>query len=187
MIRPVEGYEKYVGLVGFKDAHIENAEFLLNQVRKKLPDVEIQFFDASLVAGWQHLYFASVNALKSFRNGTNISKSIAVETLLYASAQRQIRAGVDLIGLKKDTSRIVVLGVTHSSEMAAQMILEISRYVPGVRDDSVIDLHDEKIMDIRDLFGITNTELTANSSGSQGKAALVDLVIEHMALLVTRR
>ncbi len=67
------------------------------------------------------------------------------------------------------------------------MILATLRLVPGVRDDSVIDLHDEKVKEIRDLFEITDTELTANSSGSQGEAALADLVIEHMALLVTRR
>ncbi len=187
MIKCVEGYGKYVGLVGFKDAHIDDANSLLNQARRELPDVDIQFFNASLVAGWQHLYFAAVNALKAFRNSTNISKSIAVETLLYASAQRQIKAAVDLVGLKKNTSKIVVLGVTDSSEMAAHMILATLRLVPGVRDDSVIDLHDEKVKEIRDLFEITDTELTANSSGSQGEAALADLVIEHMALLVTRR
>ncbi len=187
MIRFVEGYEKYMAVVGFKDAHVENPDLLLNQVRKKLSPVDVQFFDASLIAGWEHLYFAAINALKAFRNGTNISKSVAVEALLYASAQRQISAAVDLIGLKKDTSEIVVLGVADSSEMAARTILETSKLVPGVRDDSVVDFHDEKIIEIRELFEITDTELTANSSGSQGKDALVDLVIEHMALLVTRR
>ena len=187
MIKSVEGYDKHMALVGFRDVHIKNSDVLVNQVRKRLPHVDVQFFDALLIAGWEHLYFALVNALKAFKNGTNISKSVAVESLLYASAQRQIKAAVDLIGLKKGTTKIVVLGIANNLEMAAKTIHEASKLVPGRRDDSVIDLEEEKIMDIRELFGITDTELKASSSSSQGKGVLLDLVIEHMALLVTRR
>lgn len=187
MIKSIEGYGKHMALIGFRDAHIQNSDVLVNQVRKRLPHLDVQFFDASLIAGWEHLYFAVVNALKAFKNGTNISKSVAVESLLYASAQRQIKAAVGLIGLKKDTNKIAVLGIVDNSEMAAKTIFEASKLVPGRRDDSVIGFEEEKIKDIRELFEITDTELTASSSSNQGKHALLDLVIEHMALLVTRR
>jgi hypothetical protein len=40
--------------------------------------------------------------------------------------------------------------------------------------------------DVRKLFGISDTELAAKLDGD-GKKAVSDLVIEHIALLVTQR
>jgi len=49
-------------------------------------EVEVQLFDASLVTTWEHLYFAALDSLTAFRNRENISRSLAMETMLYASA-----------------------------------------------------------------------------------------------------
>lgn len=187
MIKQVEGFDKYIAIAGFKDVQVSDVDRFLNLVREKLGDVVVQFFDAKLVAGWQHLYFATLNALKAFKNGTNISKNLAVECLLYASARRQISAALDLIGIRQNSSQIAVLIIVDEKSVTEKSLADVSRMISGKRDDSVFDLSNEKIAYIRCLFEISDTELAAKLEKDGEKKALSDLVIEHVALLVTKR
>ena len=96
MLKQITEYNKYIEITGFRNIKIENTPAFLSVLHKLLPgDIEIQFSDADFVASWEHLYFAIVNALTAFKNKRNISKSLAVETVLYASAQRQIKKAID--------------------------------------------------------------------------------------------
>ncbi len=63
-----------------------------------------------------------------------------------------------------------------------------SELMMGERDDSVVELTDGKVKGIRELFGISDLELEAKleKEGFE-KEALIDLVIEHMALVATQR
>lgn len=187
MIKEVEGFNKYIAMAGFRDVHISDVNYILNLTREKLSSVDVQFFDARLIAGWEHLYFATLNALKAFKNRTNISKNFAVECLLYASARRQIRVALDLIGIKKDSSQIAVLIVADGEGVASKSLEEASKLVPGKRDDTVLDLSNEKVVHVRRLFGISDMELVTKSEGNGKVKALSDLVIEHIAILVTQR
>jgi tRNA threonylcarbamoyladenosine modification (KEOPS) complex Cgi121 subunit len=73
--------------------------------------VEAQLFDADLVATWQHPYFAALNALAAFKSGRNLSNSVAVESALYASAQRQIKKALSFIGVRAASRNVAVLVV----------------------------------------------------------------------------
>ena len=77
--------------------------------KENTENVELQFFDANLIATQQHLYFAALNALQAFQNKTNISKSLAMETMLYASAQRQIQKAIQRCGIKPQTTTMAVI------------------------------------------------------------------------------
>lgn len=186
MIREVEGFGRYVAIAGLRDVKIGDVERFLASAREELGDVAVQFLDAKLVAGWQHLYFATLNALKAFENQTNISKNLAVECLLYASAQRQIKAALDLMGIKRNSSTIAVLIIADNEETAGRALKKVENLISGKREDSMIDLSKEKMAYVRRLFGISDVELAAKLEDDEGKA-LSDLVIEHMALLVTQR
>ena len=63
----------------------------------------------------------------------------------------------------------------------------VSGLMPGESEDAVLELTDEKIGGIRRLFGISDLEIEAKSrrKGLE-REALVDLVIEHVALLATQ-
>lgn len=188
MTKRIEEFNKYIVIVGFKDVKIKDANSLLSLVREKTRDAEIQFFDAELIAGWEHLYFAILNALKAFENKLNISNSLAFEILLYASAQRQIKRAVELLGIKSTSSRVAVV-ILAETELRAKEILEtVSHLMSGKHDDSILRLTSEKFDGIRKLFGISESELNAKleRKGMEGKA-LTDLVIEHVALLTIQR
>lgn len=188
MLRRLEEFGKYVAIAGFRDAKIADLERVLDAVKSKIGlNVELQFFNAKLVATWQHLYFASLNALTAFKNKDNISKSLAVETMLYASAQRQIRKAMELIGIKKGVSEIAVLVIGGDAERVDSALSCVAELVDAKRDDSVLMLSEKKIRVLRKVFGISDVEIEAIMSKSNLGKAILDVIIEKMALLSTRR
>lgn len=188
MIRKLEEFGRYVAIAGFRNAQIEDVNAFFNHAREKAADAEIQIFDANLIAGWEHLYFAAINALNAFQSKLNISNSLAMETLLYASAQRQIKNAIELLGIKPDAPQIAVLVIAKTLKEANSALETVSKLLSGERDDSILELTDKKMEGVRRLFAISDLELESKSARKGlEKEALVDLVIEHVALLATQR
>ncbi|MBE0512861.1 hypothetical protein IBX38_07410 [Candidatus Bathyarchaeota archaeon] len=181
------GYNGYIAIAGFKNVKIKDVNGFLERVRREVREAPVQFFDAKLIAGQQHLYFAALNALKAFEKKSNISSSLAIEALLYASAQRQIRKAVDTLGVKQDSSQVAVLIIAENRQGIDDRLKVVSRLIPGERNDAVLELTDEKIGDIKKLFGVSDLEIEAKlrRKGLE-REALADLVIEHVALLATQ-
>jgi len=185
-MRTIEEFEKRVKITGFRNIRIENVEGFIKASRnEKLPDVEIQFFNAQYVATWQHLYFAALNALTAFNNGENLSKNIAVETLLYASAQRQIRKAMQTMGIRADTKDVAILIIGEKTRNIKSALTAISKHLKTEADDSVLELSNDKSKSIRKIFGISDEEVETIKKKNDSCQALVDLVIERMALLST--
>ncbi|UCE44436.1 MAG: hypothetical protein JSV57_02870 [Candidatus Bathyarchaeota archaeon] len=188
MIRKLEGSGRYIAIAGFKNVQIKDVNDFLNLVRKKTADVEIQIFNANLIASWKHLYFAALNALTAFESKLNISRSLAMETLLYASAQSQIDKAIDLLGSKSESPYIAVLVIAKTFKEADSALGTISRLVSGERDDCILELTYEKMEGVRRMFDISDLELESKLElKGLEKNVLVDLVIEHVALLATQR
>ena len=110
-----EEFNKKIAIIGFSNVQLENTNTFLEQFRKENKGGSIQFFDAKNVAGPQHLYFAALNALNAFKKKTNISNNLAVESLLYASAQRQITKAVKMLGIQQDTTDVAALIIAENS------------------------------------------------------------------------
>ena len=188
MIREMEDTNKIIAIAGFRDVQTKDVDGLLNAIRRRVKGACVQFFDADLIAGQEHLFFAALNALRAFESKINISSSLAMETLLFASAQRQIKKAVELLGIKTDSSRIAVLILAETKQRAAESLETVSKMISGERDDSVTELNEEKFQAIEGLFHVTDRELKAKlKKEGLEKEALTDLVIEHVALLATQR
>ena len=187
MLKYIEEYEKYVETTGFRNVKIEATAEFLNAIRKEQQqNTVVQFFNAGLVASWQHLYFAVLNALMAFNNKRNISKSVAIEVMLYASAQRQIRKAIDLIGVKRDSAQVAVVIVGESPSSVKAVLSAVSKRVGKEPDETVLELSKEKMLSVRRAFGISEKELETVMEKNNIEQALVDLVIERMALLSTQ-
>lgn len=188
MLKRIEEFGKYVAIEGFKNAKIGDVKKFLEEIRKEKPsNVEIQFFDAEFVATWRHLYFAVLNALTAFKNECNISKSFEMETMLYASAQRQIRRAMELLGIKSNTENIAVLVVGNEKEKIKATVSAISKRIAAQVDDKILEMSRQKMAMIRKTFKISDKELEVVTREDNIENALTDLVIERMALLTTQR
>lgn len=188
MLKQIEEFETYAEISGYKNVKISQAkEFLESVSRKKPAGVEAQFFDARRVATWEHLYFAALNALKAFRNRENISKSLAMETLLYVAGERQIIRAVELVGIRESSSDVAVLIIGKEPRKMKSALSKISKNIGGQRDEKVLELSKDKMATIQRVFNVLDAELRTVMERNDVEKALTDLVVERVALLATQR
>ena len=187
VLKHIEEHAKYVEITGFKNVKIENPEALLKKIRSKSDtNVSVQFFNAKLICTWEHIYFAVLNALMMFGTKRNISKNLAVEVMLYASAQRQIRKGINFIGVKPDCQNLAVVVIGETLKGVKTTVSAISELFGQQPNEKVLELSIEKVQEIRRAFIITEKELKVVTKKDDAQRALIDLVIERMALLSTK-
>ncbi len=187
MLKKLEEYGQFVEISGFRNVKIEDSKAFLTLVRKRLPqDVDVQFFDADLVATWQHLYFAVANALMAFKTKHSVSKSVAVETAVFASAQRQIAKAIELIGVKSGTVNIAVIILSANADSAHTALDAVAKCIGKEPDEKVLELSTAKAQRIKRVFGISDLELQTIAKKGNVTEALVDAVVERVALLSTQ-
>ena len=188
MIKYIDEFGLCLAITAYKNVKIENVEEFIQNIRKETGNVTVQFFDARFVAGYEHLYFAVLNALTAFKNGLSISKNLAIEILLYAAAERQIRNAVQLLGVREDTAKVAVVVLAESKDEVVKALDKVSSIIQAEEDESILEIDDEKFETIRKLFNVSDLELEAKlERKGLEKEALKDLIIERVALLVTRR
>ncbi len=186
MLHYIEEYSKYVEIAGFRNISFSEADAFLKANRKKASrQVEIQFFDAEFIATPEHLYFAVLNALQAFRQKTNISKSVAMETMLYASAKSQIQKSIDLLGIKLNTKNIAITIMSADPIQIETMLQEFTSCIGRKVDDTVLQMSKHKIESIKKAFSITNQEVSSVAKDNV-EVAIANLVIERLALLATQ-
>jgi tRNA threonylcarbamoyladenosine modification (KEOPS) complex Cgi121 subunit len=187
LLKLIEEAGMQVEITGFRNVRIANAEDFLRDIRKeKNFDVESQFFDAEYVATWEHLYFAALGASLAFKFGTNISKNLGMETLLYASAQRQITKAIEFIGVKPDSNNVAVIVISEKPTTIKAATMAFSKRVRSEPNDSVLEFSIQKRESIQRAFGITEKEIGTVIKNGKTEQAIVDLIIERMALLPTQ-
>ncbi len=186
MRRVFEDFGKVAEITGYRSVLFERAEAYLKANRKQANiEVDVQFFDAEQIATDQHLYFATLNALQAFHSKTNISKSVAVECMLYASAKRQIQKAIRQVGVNPNSETLAAVIVGSSERQVEATLKNLSAFFGVEPDNSVLELSPQKIMKIRGAFQIGDMELQTVTKTTR-EAALVDLVAEHVALLATQ-
>ena len=178
--------EERIAIMGFKNVKIKNINNFI-EVFKKKTKTPMQFFNAKNIAGLDHLYFAALNALIAFGKGINISNHLAVELLIYASAQRQITKAIKMIGITQDSSEIAVLIIGKNKNEKETCIKLVIDMISGEQNDAIINLTTKKVNRIKRLYKISDLEFEAKlkKPGLENET-LTDLIIERMALLVLK-
>ena len=183
----VEYLRKNVFIVGVENVRIENIDFLFSKLKEKIGDVSFQLFDADKIAGKMHVEFAVLNALKAFKDGRNISRSLPVEVLIYVSAQRQIGKAFQMVGLTSKTKNMVVV-ILSNIEQSSKILDEILSLTGGKINNKVLEINREKVKIIKKVFGISNLEIKTQMFAGLGLEEIVKkLVIERVALLTTQQ
>ncbi len=180
----LEEYSKTVEITGYRGITFAKAEAYLKLHRKQDAVLEIQFFDAQLIATAQHLWFAVLNALQAFKGKTNLSKTPAMETMLYASAQRQIQRAIDRCGIKPQTTNLAVVIIGDSPSQVQTQLQQVTDFLGLDADRNVLEMTESKAEKIAKTFRIAKEEV--ETVGGPLELAIVNLVIERVALLATQ-
>lgn len=174
-------------VLGFVDVRISNPDVALKELRRKIGDSEVQIMRADRVAGPEHLFIAAENAIRAVRQGRGRSNSLAMETLLFTSGQRQISRAVDLLGVTPQTKEIVVTILSKQSPSENKLTSLAQSVLGGKRQDTVIEVSSsKKIRELSTTYGISSKELAAAQLPSEKTNSLVKrLIVERSALLST--
>ena len=187
MLFTFKEYGKFAEITGYNNIKFALVEEFLKLNRKEnQKNLDIQFFDAQLIATREHLYFAVLNSLQAFKNKTNISKSPAMETMLFASAQRQIQRAIQRCGIKPESASMAVVIIGEDPMQIEAALETITRCVGGKPDEKVLELSKVKEKRIREAFEISQEELNTVLKKENHFEAVVNLVIERVALLSTQ-
>jgi tRNA threonylcarbamoyladenosine modification (KEOPS) complex Cgi121 subunit len=185
MLQYIKEHGKYVEITGYRSIAFDKAEAFLKANRKQTQNVDIQFFDAELIATQEHLYFAILNALQVFQNKINHSKSLAMETILYASAQLQIQKAIERSGIKPKTKNMAVTIIGEDPTQIKNTLEALTKSVGTDPDEGVLEMTRTKETKIKKAFNIQIEELKTLENSNQ-KNAIVNLVIEQVALLAVK-
>ncbi len=95
--------------------------------------------DSEEVKGIEHIQSAIMHSQRSFERGDNVSTRMLMETLLYASGERQISLAISKMGVKSGSEDVIfILEGLEPEKVLRELGME--------RDDSVIAIvsEDEK-------------------------------------------
>jgi tRNA threonylcarbamoyladenosine modification (KEOPS) complex Cgi121 subunit len=161
---------------------------ILKTAQQEFKDATVQFVDLDRTAGQTHILFATYNALKSHVLGKMISRSAAIEILLYIAAERQIARAFERMGVQKNTRRVAVIA-TGSSEV----LLLIEEYLRSTfnhecSDDLLDEWTEQRAATILKVFSVASNEIeSVTRSGNSSQKPIQRLVIERSALLAVKR
>jgi len=162
---------------------------ILTETRQEFRDATIQFVDLDKTTGHRHILLATYNALKSRSLDQMISRSLAIEILLYVAAERQITQAFARIGVRTETKRIAVIATSSSPEIFSAVKEHLANSFSQECNDDLLDEWTERRCEaIREHFGMTDKEIqTVTRSGDSIRKSIQRLAIERSALLVVKK
>lgn len=116
------------------------------------------------VFGSDHMRSALYHARRAIKMGSNSSDSVAMETLLYSSGERQLNSAIKKMSVDGETESVAVIFLSGPGLKPGESWKEMPRTLPAV--------------DLARLrkFGISDSEL-----GTISKERAVELVMEKVA------
>ena len=148
-----------VGVAEIRNAHGSTKDQLVELASDQIDDLlAIQFLDSSLIVDSNHLLSASQNALNAWNGDYAISRSLALEIVVYTSTQKQIGKALDLFGVKdkRNSIALVVVGVT--TEQVENGINDLVSRI-GTEIKNPFDTDDARLSRLMEYYGVTYTEL----------------------------
>jgi Uncharacterized conserved protein len=122
---------------------------------------DVILLDPEMVCGKDHLISAVMHAERAFGNGTNRSKNILTETILYAAGERQISKAIEKMRLKEGRKEMVAVIFDVNDISIDKIGME--------RRDDLLSASEEKAKNLgAELFEGVSVE---------------DAVLEHVAIL----
>ncbi len=158
-------------------AEIENIEKIiekLNEIDEKYETIS-QLFNASTIAGKNHLYHASKLALEALENGQAFAKSPSIELTCWVAGMRQIKKSLKRVGVDEDSNKIALVTIGEKKTKAEEAQKEILQTLDVERDEQVLEIDKDKEKRLGKIFSISEKQLEI--------MPIDRLVMEKVALL----
>lgn len=184
----IKEYNKLLLIIGVKDFKITDYDVFRKELVEKAQNLQVQLVDATKIFNIEHIYFATFNALKAFKNGKNISNNLAMELLLYISVQSQIKKAIENFGVKEGKMDVAIICIGERKKDLENFSRILQHEFNIKIDNSLIESPSrKKIKYLKLIFEISDQELDASRQKKDAlENVLSKLIIERMALLYAK-
>ncbi len=134
--------------------------------------VEVLLADARVVFGRDHLESAIAHAERAKAKGTMVARTLAMETLLYLTGQRQVSDAIRAGGIRKGTETAAIVLFGSSS------VKDLLREFGWTRDDSALEPAEKSL---------SSLGIRASEERTIPRDRRPDLALEKVALLDINR
>ncbi|OLS29145.1 MAG: hypothetical protein ThorAB25_17260 [Candidatus Thorarchaeota archaeon AB_25] len=114
----VNGTDKVVGIAELRNSNnLKQKELIQLATSMSSDSLTVQLLNGLLIANEIHLLSAAQNAIRAQQGDYMVSRSLDVEIIVFASAQRQIGRALEALGVHDglDEIALVVIGTDNSS------------------------------------------------------------------------
>jgi tRNA threonylcarbamoyladenosine modification (KEOPS) complex Cgi121 subunit len=172
--------KRVVGIVGGKVGN-EGVDVILEELARidRRHGTTSQVFDASRIAGKDHLLQAAQHSLIAEATGKRFASSLNIELACWVAAERQIVRAFGKVGVNTGTREIALLTLGKTRLAVKKSIGDFVHELNVVRDDAVVELTPEKIPTLLEIFSIPKSELKI--------CDIQKLILERIALLRLQR
>jgi len=151
--------ELCIGISENQNSNNLDTENLLKLARYLSESVRaFQFFNSLMIVDDLHLLSAAQNAVNAMNGEYMISRSLDVELIVYASAQRQIGLALDIMGVKDQLATVAIVCIDEDEKKVRQCLTDVTKRV-GEEVSPMFSSTPEKICSLMEFFGITDLEM----------------------------
>ena len=143
--------------------------------------IVIQAFNADVIYGKNHLASAVEHAVRAMKRKTNTTNSLAMEILLYASGERQLKLAIPKMGVKSGNGNVAFVFVDDRKEtdgkISDKLVDEFLKKLSLVRNDKALEGNKDTLR----KFGVNEDEIKTVTKAKYGhlileKVAMVDII-----------
>ncbi len=149
--------------------HVDNVEDFLEKIN--FNECDVALLRGNYIADRGHAELAAKKAIESWRQGKNVARTLPIEIMLYASANRQINQALEM-GVKQNSENRVV-AVLVGEEGCVTKFKEVT----GFKEEKVLDLNKEKMESLKRFFDINKEEIEVT-----GMEKIPDIIKERIVL-----
>ncbi len=167
-----EGNDTFIGI-----AELQNSKGLkqdqLIQLATSISNesLTVQLLNGKLVADETHLLSAVQNAVNAKNGGYMLSRSLDVEIIVYASAQKQIGRAFDTLGVSDGLNEVAVTVVGTNIDSVKEVVRDLIDKIGNETIPSFAATN-ERIDRIKDHYQITDKELETIADSDDAKSQL---------------
>ena len=178
-----------VNVVGITEIHNSNnltQDELLDLAKSNSdPSLTVQFMNGLLIADDIHLLSAAQNAVNALSGKYMLSRTLNVELLVYASAQRQIGKALDELGVYDGLDHIAAVVIGNDQKSVRQTLEEITKKV-GKEFSIPFEGSKERFERVKIHFKIDEKEIrtfTDSNDDRERQKALSKCVVSRVSLV----
>jgi len=164
-----------IGIVEIHNSNCLKQEELIQLARLLSSDsLTVQLLNGLLIADETHLLSAAQNAINAKQGDYMLSRSLDVEIIVFASAQRQIGRALDELGVYDGLDDIAVVVVGPDSSTVEDCIQDLTSRI-GSEVSPAFAATSERIERIKDHYQISDKEIRAISDSDKIESQLAAL------------